>query len=316
MNIKDFNYIAAVVDYGSYSKAAEALFLSQPSLSAYIRNLERQLGFSFFENDKRTLTPEGEMYLSYARKIITLDQELMQNIAQLHRMKDNQMRLGITPARSEQYLDALYDRFQQADCSCTLEIQVDTSQRLIEKVLANEIDVILLNQPQKTNGLISRCIFSDRLLLAIQQSNPATHSAYTVEGDKYRHLPVSALENCCFITFPKGRTVRTVFDQFCTENKLSPHIVQETPHIRTACKLVSRNYGAAFVFDIPSELENLDSTCECFYVDSDCLNIDYSLAYSAASPVGREQKRILQMIRETVANVHQERYLPKISEKS
>ena len=119
MNIKDFNYIAAVVDYGSYSKAAEALFLSQPSLSAYIRNLERQLGFSFFENDKRTLTPEGEMYLSYARKIIALDQELMQNIAQLHRLKDNQMRLGITPARSEQYLDALYDRFQQADCSCT-----------------------------------------------------------------------------------------------------------------------------------------------------------------------------------------------------
>ena len=43
MNIKDYSYIVAVVDHGSFSKAAKQLFLSQPSLSAYIHNLEHQL---------------------------------------------------------------------------------------------------------------------------------------------------------------------------------------------------------------------------------------------------------------------------------
>lgn len=315
MNIKDFSYIVAVVDCGSYSRAAEALFLSQPSLSAYIRNLERQLGFSFFENDKRTMTPEGELYVSYARKVIALDQELMQDLAQMQRMKENRMRLGITPGRSEQYLDALYDRFQKPDCNYSLDMSVDTSQHLIEKVLTNEMDVILINQPQETGGLISQSIFADKMILAMHKSNPAAKSAYCVAGDKYRHLPIDALKTCHFIIFPKGRSVRTAFDRLCAENMLTPSIVQESPSVRSACKLVSRNHGVAFVFDIPSELENLGDHCECFYVDSDCLNIDYLLAYSAALPMTRDRRKVLQIIKDTVMCTHQQ-YLWADSEKS
>jgi DNA-binding transcriptional LysR family regulator len=102
MNIKDFTYITAIVDCGSYSKAAEALYISQPSLSAYIRNLEKQLDIRFFENDRSHLTPAGEIYVSYARKIIALDRQLSDELARVKRADSGKIRIGITPGRSDQ----------------------------------------------------------------------------------------------------------------------------------------------------------------------------------------------------------------------
>lgn len=304
MNIKDYCYIVAVVDHGSFSKAAHALFLSQPSLSAYIHNLERQLGFLFFESDKKTLTPEGALYVSYARQIIALDQKLMQELKQMHRLKENKIRLGITPGRSEQYLDALYERFQQADCIYELAITVDTSQNLIHKVLSNELDLILINQPQESKGLVSWTIFSDQLLLAAHKANPAVKQAYTVPGDPYRHLPIEALFDRHFIIFPKDRSVRAAFDHLCAKNHFTPHIVQESPNMRSACKLVSRNFGVTFVFDISPELKDLSEDCECFYVDTDCLNIDYLIAANAEKPLPREQKKAAALIRDVISTTH------------
>ncbi len=303
MNIKDYSYIVSVVDHGSFSKAARQLFLSQPSLSAYIHNLEHQLGFSFFESDKRTLTPEGKLYVSYARQVIDLDQKLMLELNQLHRLNEHKIRLGITPGRSDQYLAALYDRFNRPDCLFDLEISVDTSNALIRKLHENVLDLILLNHPQDSSGLISRKVYSEPLLLALHRSSPAVGVAYGVAGDKYRHLPVSALSGIRFITFPKGRSVRAIFDCFCAKNDLSPNIVQESPSMRSACKLVSLNYGATFVFDIPSELENLGESCECFHVDSEFLNVDYILASSTGNSREKDLKKPVAMIKETILRV-------------
>ncbi len=305
MNIKDFNYIVAVVDYGSFSRAAEALFLSQPSLSAFIRNIERQQGFRFFENDKRTLTPEGEVYVSYARKIIELDQQLSQELDQMRRHKNQQIRIGMTTGRSEQFLDSLYDHFLQPDIEYSLDIAVETSQKLIDKVIANELDLILLNHPQDTRGLASQVIFTDRLLLAAHNANPIVKLAYSIPGDKYRHLPVVALVGRRFIIFPKGRSIRAAFDRLCEENELTPNIVQESPNMRSACKLVSRNHGLTFVFDNPWETKALGTNCECFYVDSPCLNIDYLLAYKADLPLSREFKRAIQLVKDTIRSVYE-----------
>ncbi len=303
MNIKDYSYIVSVVDHGSFSKAAQSLFLSQPSLSAYIHNLERQLGFLFFEDDKKTLTPEGKLYITYARQIIALDHKMMQELQQLQRLKENKLRVGITSGRSEQYLDALYEHFQQPSSLYELEITVDTSQELIRKALANELDLILINQPQNTKELISWPIFTDQLLLAAYKTNPAVNQAYIVSGDKYRHLPVTALSDCDFIIFPKYRSIRSAFDRLCAKNNFTPKIVQEIPNMRSACKLVSRNFGVTFVFDIPSELEYLSEDCECFYIDSDCLKMPYLIAASAKKTLLREQKNAVTLIRNIIYNI-------------
>ena len=82
MDIKEYTYILAVVECGSISKAAKKLYISQPSLTTYINNLEKRLGFRFFVEGKGRshLTPEGELYVEYARQIMILNNNLYEQL--------------------------------------------------------------------------------------------------------------------------------------------------------------------------------------------------------------------------------------------
>lgn len=79
MDIREFSYILAIVEHGSFTKAANSLYISQPSLSLYIKNMERRLGFAFFNrtNRKLVLTEEGRVYVEYARKIMELNNDMI-----------------------------------------------------------------------------------------------------------------------------------------------------------------------------------------------------------------------------------------------
>ncbi len=300
MNIKDFSYVAAVVEYGSYSKAAEALYLSQPSLSAYIRGLEKQLGIRFFKNDRTTLTAEGELYLSYARQIIDLDTRLMKDLAQMQRIKSQHFLIGITLGRGDQYLDTLYYMLNQPDSAFSATFRIDTSQNLIRKVLSGELDLILLNDPMDTKNMSYQTIFADRLILAIHNHHPATQKAYTVPGSKYRYLPAEALCELPYILFPKGRNMRTVFDTFCKHMNITPQIVQEVLSVRSACRLVSRGLGATLLFDIPQELSYLTGEADCYYVDTEDLNVDFVVAYDKKRPIERACSKVIKEIKDSI----------------
>ena len=72
MTLHQLNHVVAAARTGSFSEAAKQLFLSQPSLTASIRELERELGITIFRrtNKGATLTPEGEEFLGYARQVL------------------------------------------------------------------------------------------------------------------------------------------------------------------------------------------------------------------------------------------------------
>lgn len=296
MNIKDFTYITAVVDCGSYSKAAEALYISQPSLSAYIRNLEKQLDIRFFENDRTHLTPAGEIYVSYAREIIALDRQLSDELARLKRENSGQIRIGITPGRSDQYLDILYDALNTPGSLYRAEFSVDTSEHLVKDVLGGRLDLILINAPQSTQGLICRTVFTDHLLLAVSSDSPVTKLAYAVPGSRYLHLPAEVLGELSYVLFPQNRSMRQTFDAVCEQLGIHPRIVQEIPSVRSACRLVSRGVGATLLFDIPEEIQYLGENASCYYVDLEELGVDFVAAYDKNRPVDRSFRAVIQTI--------------------
>ena len=91
-------YIYQVYVNGSFSKAAEALFVTQPALSIAIRKVEKAIGAALFHRGQRplTLTPVGEMYISYIKKEMLLEQEMKQQIDDLHGLMSGDICLGGT----------------------------------------------------------------------------------------------------------------------------------------------------------------------------------------------------------------------------
>lgn len=71
MTLQQLRYVIAVADHGSMNEAAKALFISQPSLSGAVKELEKELGFELFLRTSRgiVVTPDGEEFLGYARQV-------------------------------------------------------------------------------------------------------------------------------------------------------------------------------------------------------------------------------------------------------
>src|SRR5207245_10676202 len=84
MDLHRLEVFAKVAELGSFSRAAEALFLTQPTVSEHVRALEEEVGLSLLDRMGRgaTPTPAGQLLLGYARRILTLAREAKQAIAQ------------------------------------------------------------------------------------------------------------------------------------------------------------------------------------------------------------------------------------------
>ena len=102
MYFKNCEYFMAIADEGSVSKAAEKLFISQPSLSKYLKRLEDNLGKPLFFRDSHPmrLTPAGEIYYRYIHEISERERRLKQEFTELESTPKGTVSVGITIWRS------------------------------------------------------------------------------------------------------------------------------------------------------------------------------------------------------------------------
>jgi DNA-binding transcriptional LysR family regulator len=130
-------------ELGSFARAADRLGRSQSAVSAQLRKLEEQIGTPLVQKSGRglALTTAGESLLSYAKRLLELNDEAVETIrgADL----EGWVRLGLPQDFADTFLPAVLGRFARAHPKVRVEVQVDGSARLIEKTLQGELDVAL-----------------------------------------------------------------------------------------------------------------------------------------------------------------------------
>lgn len=109
MYIKTIKYVAAIAQEGSFSKAAEKLYISQPALSKCIKKLEDELNTPLFERKGNILelTAAGEVFVQDASSILQLYEKMLRRIANLANMYEDTVHFGISPFYSKYYLSRI-----------------------------------------------------------------------------------------------------------------------------------------------------------------------------------------------------------------
>ena len=106
MDIKAFEYVNAIVEYGSISKAAETLYISQPALSQYLKNLESELGTKLFIRDgtRLILTAAGETFIKSGNVILRSYKTMCSQISDSKEKKIINIRIGMSPFYAKFYM--------------------------------------------------------------------------------------------------------------------------------------------------------------------------------------------------------------------
>lgn len=241
MNLSHLRYFVKLAQEKHYTKAAELLCITQPSLSHAISSLEKELGVQLFEKNKRNteLTICGKQFLSIVENSLTiLDNgvDMMSHIAK----GEGLIRLGCLRYLGIQYIPNLVRSYQKArpgkDISFTFD--VDLSPKLLEKLHDQEVDIVFASKPVTDTSFTCIPVETQDLVLIVPKDHPLA-SACTIHLQDTAPYP--------YILFNKHSGLRQIVNDMFQQCRLKPKIAYEISEDEVIAGMVAQGFGIAIV---------------------------------------------------------------------
>lgn len=182
MTIRHLKIFLAVVDFGSMTNAAKNLYITQPSVSQAIGEIEEYYNIKLFERLSRKLyiTEAGEEFLSYARHIISLYDDMEQKMGQSRRTST--LRIGASVTIGTHLLGQISREFLKNNGDIQIEAIVDNTKFIEEKVLNSSIDFGLVEGLIHSEDIVNIPFMEDELVLVCSPDHPFTEKqSITIE---------------------------------------------------------------------------------------------------------------------------------------
>lgn len=246
MITQSLEYFLKIVECGSLTKAAEELYISQPSLSQYIKRLERGLGAELFDrkSSPMKLTYAGEKYYRYARQLRDMGRNIRAEITDIQSQASGRLRLGVTLWRGACLLPDIYPEFSREYPNIEIELFEGRFSRLQQALMNSTIDIAVAPMPRTANfgELFCETLIEERILLAAPSKHPyvqALEGKNTAGLEIFSHIPL-------IITKP-GQNLTYEVESFFARNHIDPVILFDTDNLTTAINLVAEGVACTFV---------------------------------------------------------------------
>ena len=173
MHLLPMKYFAAVAAHQGISRAAQALFLTQQTLSAHMAALEKELGCTLFlRRPAFRLTPEGEVFLDYCQRFLALDSAMHQTFGDLARRPAGPLRVGISQTRSAILMPGIALRCREACPGLEIRISESTNDQLLRMLERDELDAVIGNLPEEVPELDRKVLYREEMVLAVPRTGP------------------------------------------------------------------------------------------------------------------------------------------------
>ncbi|MCS6864008.1 MAG: LysR substrate-binding domain-containing protein [Gemmataceae bacterium] len=256
MELHQLKYFVAVAETGSFTRAAERVGVTQPTLSEQILRLESRkhgLNRRLFDRlgRKVVLTEAGQVLLGHAQAILAAVKEAERAVRDA--AEGGSLRVGAIPTVAPFLLPELVTRFRKDHPTVQLQLQEDLTERLLANVLAGELDVAMMAMPIRDDRLHVEKLFTEPLVMAL----PARHRLVAKSEVKLADVvdePFILLDDIhCF-----GDQVLS----FCHRSGLEPRVVCRGEQIVTLLAMVAAGQGVSVV---PEMAALADTAKQCVY---------------------------------------------------
>ncbi|MEU9996556.1 transcriptional regulator CynR [Streptomyces sp. NPDC050848] len=236
LELRHVRYLLAVAEHGSFTRAAEDLRISQPTLSQQVRQLERALGVQLLDRTGRTvrLTDAGQVYADHARRAL---RDLAAAERAVHDVQDltrGHLRLGVTPTFTAYLVGPLTAELHHRHPGITLTVAEASQDRVESALLADELDlgIAFTEGAAHLPGITVTPLFTEALTLVTgEPRNTAAAQEPT---------PVHALAERQLALLSGDFATRGHIDAYFTEHRVSPRITVEANSIQALTEIVQR----------------------------------------------------------------------------
>jgi len=238
MTLRHFKIFVAVCETGSMTAAAARLFMTQPPVSQAIAELETHYGIKLFDRLGRNiyLTPAGTMLRSYASHILSLNEEVEHQLADLS--KTGRLRIGASMTIGTAMLPFIIQEFRLLQPKSHIEAVVDNSSTIVHLLHVAQLDMGLVEGLGHWPDIISLPFFDDQLDLICPPDHPwASQEA----------ISLSQLAGQHFVVREEGSGTRDVFESSMKTAGISYHTVGVFNNSEAIVNAVSCGIGLAYI---------------------------------------------------------------------
>jgi DNA-binding transcriptional LysR family regulator len=246
MDIRQLEYVLAVVDEGGFTRAAARVHVSQPSLSQGVRTLEAELGTPLFHRLGRrvVLTAAGEAFIDPARQALRDVETARASVAAVLGVAAGRLDVVALPTLAVEPLARLVGAFRVRHPHVFVRIaELEETESVASLIRTGRSEIGLSETPGPDPALVFSPLLTQEVLAILPPG--------TATGGPGRVLPVAALAGMPLITTPRGTSTRRLVDQALASAQVEPIVAVETSQREAIVPLVLAGAGTSF---LPSPL--------------------------------------------------------------
>ena len=285
-------YVYAVYEEKSFSKAAQKLYITQSALSTAIKKVEKKIGSPIFDRSTSPigLTPSGEVYIDAIEKLFALEQNTLNQLNNLNGLLAGKLAVGGTNFITAFILPGLLGEFARKYPQIKIELLEGTTSQLTDKLMGEELDLMLDNSDLDDKNFEKYYYSTERIILAVPKGFPINEELgeYQLTSEQIRKghhshpevpaLPLPLLKNTPFIFVKEENSIYKRGVKMCNRQNYTPNIILKPDQVVSAFNMAGRGVGATFIPDglvinLPYEVPL------CYYKMDEALSVRHVYLY-------------------------------------
>ncbi len=259
MTLQQLEYVIAVENYRHFAKAAQACFVTQPTLSMMLQKLEEELGVIIFDRSKQPVVPTeiGLLVIEQARKILKETSQLLEIISTEKESLSGELRIGIIPTLAPYLLPLFLKNFSVKYPDIRLYISELTTDAIVQKLKKDVIDIGIMATPSGDKELFESPLFQEEFVVYAAKDELILEKKYLLAKD----IDVNRL-----VLLEEGHCMRAQVINLCELRQVSNQISNvffESGSIETLKNLIELNAGVTILPELalrsftPEQFENI-----------------------------------------------------------
>lgn len=261
MNMKQAHYVCTIAKAGTITAAAKQLYISQPSLSQTLHQIEQEAGIALFDRSSVPfrLTYAGERYLKAMEEMMEIEAKLRSDLNNIRNENTGRLRLGISVTRAVQVLPDLLPIFHREYPGVTLELKECPSISLEELLANGQIDLALAATEAKRSNISYELIETESM--GILAGHGSALSRRIPSGTP---ITLKEAENDSFVFLESSHSSRQVQDKLFRRSNFRPNVLLETSSLEVARRVALRAGACILLPDVYID-DYIQQSGGCFY---------------------------------------------------
>jgi len=295
--LRQLQYLKLLAHHGSFSRAAEAAYVTQPTLSAGIQELEKILGAPLVDRNRSgvILTAAGEEAVGRAGAILAQTEDLVREAQAASEPLSGRFRLGVIPTIAPFLLPAALPVLRAQFPKLRLFLREDLTHRLVADVRSGALDAALIALPYDTNGLDVAHVEDDELVAAFPPEHPLSLAA-RVAPEQLRGEELILLED--------GHCLRDQALAFCTSvarGRGPAGTAFGASSLTTVMQMVAGGYGVTLIPQIAADVERRDDRVKFLRLANPQPGRSIGLAFRRTSPRKADFAALGEVVKQSMA---------------